>query len=163
MSEYFKIREVCERTDTQPYVLRFWESEFPRLAPRKNDRGQNVYSSSDIQLIERIKELLYAEEYTIAGARKMLESERKRRGGQARRKRATAGVETLRKAAGAHSEESAAVLHTLEVRGDRRCRGCGFQARERVLDGASRALDVAASRQLEALLGSGLQELERRG
>ncbi len=70
---FYKIGEVCQYTDTQPYVLRFWESEFPQLAPEKNRNGQRVYRRQDIELIFRIKKLLYEEEYTIAGARKRLE------------------------------------------------------------------------------------------
>ena len=72
---YYKIGEVCEVTGTQPYVLRFWESEFPTLAPQKNRSGQRVYRKRDIDLIHRIKTLLYEQEYTIAGARKVLEGE----------------------------------------------------------------------------------------
>src|SRR5437867_1826673 len=72
---YYKIGEVCEITGTQPYVLRFWESEFPSLAPKKNRSGQRVYRKRDIELIRRIKALLYEKEYTIAGARKVLEGE----------------------------------------------------------------------------------------
>ena len=72
---FYKIGEVCELTDTQPYVLRFWESEFPQLAPRKNRSGQRVYQRKDIDTVIRIKKLLYEEEYTIAGARRKLEEE----------------------------------------------------------------------------------------
>jgi len=72
---FYKIGEVCQYTDTQPYVLRFWESEFPLLAPDKNRSGQRIYSREDIDLVIRIKALLYDEEYTIAGARKRLEQE----------------------------------------------------------------------------------------
>jgi len=70
---FYKASEVCQLTDTQPYVLRFWESEFPQLAGEKNRSGQRVYRRQDIDLIFRIKKLLYEEEYTIAGARKVLE------------------------------------------------------------------------------------------
>ena len=69
---FFKIGEVCEITDTQPYVLRYWESEFPALAPRKNRAGNRVYQGKDIKLIFLIKHLLYEEGYTIAGAKKKL-------------------------------------------------------------------------------------------
>jgi len=72
---FYKIGEVCEITDTQPYVLRFWESEFPQLAPKKNRSGQRVYQRKDIDTVVRIKSLLYEEEYTIAGARRKLEEE----------------------------------------------------------------------------------------
>ncbi len=69
---FYKIGEVCKITETQPYVLRFWESEFSQLAPKKNRAGQRVYRKDEIDLIFKIKELLYDEEYTIAGARKKL-------------------------------------------------------------------------------------------
>jgi DNA-binding transcriptional MerR regulator len=72
---FYKIGEVCQYTDTQPYVLRFWESEFPQLVPEKNRSGQRVYRREDIELIFKIKKLLYEEEYTIAGARRRLEQE----------------------------------------------------------------------------------------
>ena len=71
---HFKIGEVCRLTDTQPYVLRFWESEFPTLAPQKTRSGQRVYRREDIEMVLRIKQLLYEESYTIAGARKQLET-----------------------------------------------------------------------------------------
>jgi DNA-binding transcriptional MerR regulator len=62
-------------TDTQPYVLRFWESEFPQLAPRKSLAGQRLYEKRDVEMVLRIRRLLYDEEFTIAGARKKLEEE----------------------------------------------------------------------------------------
>jgi len=73
---FYKAAEVCQITDTQPYVLRFWESEFPQLAGEKNRSGQRVYKRADIDLVFRIKKLLYQEEYTIAGARKAIEDDR---------------------------------------------------------------------------------------
>jgi DNA-binding transcriptional MerR regulator len=72
---FFKIGEVCEITDTQPYVLRYWESEFPALAPAKNSSGQRIYRRRDIETVLRIKQLLYDEGFTIAGAKKRLEVE----------------------------------------------------------------------------------------
>jgi DNA-binding transcriptional MerR regulator len=72
---FFKIGEVCEITDTQPYVLRYWESEFPSLAPAKNSSGQRIYRRKDIETVVRIKQLLYEEGFTIAGAKKRLEAE----------------------------------------------------------------------------------------
>ena len=72
---FFKIGEVCEITDTQPYVLRYWESEFPALAPAKNSSGQRIYRRRDIETVLRIKQLLYEEGFTIAGAKKRLEAE----------------------------------------------------------------------------------------
>jgi DNA-binding transcriptional MerR regulator len=72
---FFKIGEVCEITDTQPYVLRYWESEFAALAPAKNSSGQRIYRRKDIETVLRIKQLLYEEGFTIAGAKKRLEQE----------------------------------------------------------------------------------------
>jgi DNA-binding transcriptional MerR regulator len=72
---FFKIGEVCEITDTQPYVLRYWESEFSALAPAKNSAGQRIYRRRDIETVLRIKQLLYDEGFTIAGAKKKLEAE----------------------------------------------------------------------------------------
>src|SRR5262245_29796736 len=72
---FFKIGEVCEITDTQPYVLRYWESEFPALAPAKNSSGQRIYRRRDIETVLRIMQLLYDEGFTIAGAKKRLEAE----------------------------------------------------------------------------------------
>jgi len=69
---FYKIGEVCSLTDTQPYVLRFWESEFPQLAPKKTRTGQRVYRPRDIEMVLEIKKLLYDEGFTIAGARKKL-------------------------------------------------------------------------------------------
>ncbi len=77
---FFKIGEVCEITDTQPYVLRYWESEFPMLAPAKNSSGQRIYRRRDIETVFRIKELLYDEGFTIAGAKKRIEAEMSGRG-----------------------------------------------------------------------------------
>ena len=71
----YKIGEVCRLADVQPYVLRYWETEFPALAPEKSGGGQRVYSQREIDVILRIKELLYTEGFTIAGAKKKLEGE----------------------------------------------------------------------------------------
>jgi len=73
----FKIGDVCKRADVQPYVLRYWETEFPPLAPDKSGGGQRTYTQKDIEVIMRIKELLYTEGFTIAGAKKKLEAELK--------------------------------------------------------------------------------------
>jgi DNA-binding transcriptional MerR regulator len=74
---YFKIGEACKKVDIQPYVLRYWETEFPALSPNKSKSGQRVYTAEDLQVIGRIKELLYEEGFTIAGAKKKLEAELK--------------------------------------------------------------------------------------
>jgi DNA-binding transcriptional MerR regulator len=74
----YKPAEVCRLADVQPYVLRYWESEFPLLAPNRNVSGPRNYTELDLQLIRRIKKLLYDEGYTIAGAKKRLEAELKK-------------------------------------------------------------------------------------
>src|SRR5512144_2617878 len=61
--------------DVQPYVLRYWETEFPALAPNKSGGGQRLYTQREIDIILRIKQLLYSEGFTIAGAKKKLEGE----------------------------------------------------------------------------------------
>jgi len=113
---FFKIGEVCEITDTQPYVLRYWESEFPALAPAKNSSGQRIYRRRDIETVLRIKELLYQEGFTIAGAKKRLEVEMAGRvdtPGAARALEA-AGAETPSAAAPVKDEKAVGVLR--EVR-----------------------------------------------
>jgi DNA-binding transcriptional MerR regulator len=72
---YYKIGEACKALGIQPYVLRYWETEFPALSPSKSRSGQRVYSEKELEIIRRIKELLYDEGYTIAGAKKKLEGE----------------------------------------------------------------------------------------
>jgi DNA-binding transcriptional MerR regulator len=72
---FYKIGEVCEMVGVEPYTLRYWEKEFPFLAPQKNSAGQRIYSSDDLRLVERIKTLLYREGYTIEGARRQIERE----------------------------------------------------------------------------------------
>ena len=81
---FFKIGEVCELIKVQPHVLRYWETEFPMLAPQKNRAGQRVYRRKDVEMVLRIRDLLYEEKFTIAGAKKKLQDET--RGGSARPK-----------------------------------------------------------------------------
>ena len=73
---FFKIGEVCELLGVEPYVLRFWETEFPNLAPQKSKAGHRVYRRKDVEKIMKVKELLYERGFTIAGARKQLSVER---------------------------------------------------------------------------------------
>lgn len=72
---YFKIGEVCDLVGVQAHVLRYWETEFPQLSPQKNRSGQRSYRRRDVEISLRIKELLYEDMYTIAGARKRLQTE----------------------------------------------------------------------------------------
>jgi DNA-binding transcriptional MerR regulator len=68
----FRIGEVCRMTDTKPFVLRYWETEFPMLQPVKSPKGHRLYRREDIETVLRIKRLLYDEGFTIAGARRHL-------------------------------------------------------------------------------------------
>jgi DNA-binding transcriptional MerR regulator len=74
-NKLYKIGEVCRIADVQPYVLRYWETEFPALAPNKSGGGQRLYTQREIDVILRIKALLYSEGFTIAGAKKRLDEE----------------------------------------------------------------------------------------
>lgn len=69
---FYKIGEVSRIVGVEPYVLRYWETEFAFLKPRKNKSGQRVYIKKDVELLLAIKRLLYQERYTIEGVRKRL-------------------------------------------------------------------------------------------
>jgi DNA-binding transcriptional MerR regulator len=89
---YFRIGEVSEITGVPPYVLRYWESEFPALQPKKSGGGQRLYRKRDVVMVLEIKKLLYQDRYTVAGARRRL-AEREER---ARRMEARAAVQRVR-------------------------------------------------------------------
>ncbi len=72
---YFKIGEVAKMADVPTHVLRYWESEFPGISPKRANSKQRLYRRQDVELILDIKTLLHDQGYTIAGARKFLESE----------------------------------------------------------------------------------------
>lgn len=72
---YFRIGEVADLCRLEAYVLRFWETEFPQLKPVKSTTGQRMYRRKDVEVLLRIKELLYEQGFTIAGARQYLKSE----------------------------------------------------------------------------------------
>jgi DNA-binding transcriptional MerR regulator len=74
---YFRIGEVARLCDLPAYVLRFWETEFPQLSPKKSSKGQRLYRQRDVEHLVRIKKLLYEEGFTIAGARQHLKLEAK--------------------------------------------------------------------------------------
>jgi len=73
--EEYKIGEVCDIAAVKPFVLRYWETEFTELAPAKGAGGQRTYTRDDVRLILRIKQLLYEERFTVAGAKKRLVEE----------------------------------------------------------------------------------------
>lgn len=74
---YFRIGEVARLAGIKPYVLRFWETEFPSLGPRKSGTGHRLYRRKDVELVLEIKRLLYEKRFTIEGARKALEGRAK--------------------------------------------------------------------------------------
>jgi len=69
---FFKIGDVAELVGVKPYVLRYWETEFPMISPQKSDSGQRVYRRADVETVMMIKKLLYQERYSIEGARKRI-------------------------------------------------------------------------------------------
>jgi DNA-binding transcriptional MerR regulator len=69
---YFRIGEVSRLLGVEAYVLRYWETEFPSLSPKKSDTGQRLYKRKDVEQLLQIKELLYAKRFTIEGARQTL-------------------------------------------------------------------------------------------
>ena len=69
---YFRIGEVSDLVGVKPYVLRYWESEFPDIKPSKSKSGQRLYKRRDVEMLLKIKELLYQERFTINGAKKRL-------------------------------------------------------------------------------------------
>src|ERR1700679_473373 len=75
---YFRIGEVARLAGIKPYVLRFWETEFPSLGPKKSGTGHRLYRRKDVELVLEIKRLLYEKRFTIEGARKILEQKPKR-------------------------------------------------------------------------------------
>src|SRR5215475_11789577 len=71
---YFRIGEVARLAGIKPYVLRFWETEFPGLGPKKSGTGHRLYRRKDVELVLEIKRLLYEKRFTIEGARKTMET-----------------------------------------------------------------------------------------
>src|SRR5580700_6496486 len=71
---YFRIGDVARLAGIKPYVLRFWETEFPALGPRKSGTGHRLYRRKDVEIVLEIKRLLYEQRFTIEGARKFLEA-----------------------------------------------------------------------------------------
>jgi DNA-binding transcriptional MerR regulator len=71
---YFRIGEVSSLIGVEPYVLRYWESEFPGLSPKKSGSGHRLYRRKDVEILLQIKHLLYEKRYTIEGARQELQA-----------------------------------------------------------------------------------------
>ena len=75
---FFKIGEVADLAGLEQHVLRYWEEEIEFLKPKKNKSGQRLYQKKDVELIFQIKKLLYTEKFTLAGARKKLNKNKKK-------------------------------------------------------------------------------------
>ena len=89
---FFKIREVAQIVGVKPHVLRYWETEFTSLAPKKNRNGQRLYTRKDVQIAMEIRRLLHVERFSIAGARQQL---KKRREPSTRKKSLQSAMEDL--------------------------------------------------------------------
>src|SRR5216684_4512182 len=74
---FFRIGEVSTMLALEPYVLRYWETEFPTLSPKKSGTGHRLYRRKDVELLLKIKHLLYEKRFTIDGARQYLQAEAK--------------------------------------------------------------------------------------
>ena len=72
---YFRIGEVSDLVGVEAYVLRYWETEFPTVGPKKSGTGHRMYRRKEVELLLRIKYLLYEKKYTIEGARQYLQTE----------------------------------------------------------------------------------------
>ena len=81
--ELYRIGDVSRMTDVKPFVLRYWETEFPMLEPVKSPRGHRLYRQEDVDMVLRIKRLLYDEGFTIAGARRHLREQDSSENGEA--------------------------------------------------------------------------------
>src|SRR2546421_4356539 len=79
---YFRIGEVSRLAGIKPYVLRFWESEFHGIGPKKSGTGHRLYRRKDVELVLEIKRLLYDKRFTIEGARKILADRRRHESGK---------------------------------------------------------------------------------
>ncbi len=77
---YFRIGEVAQLAGVEPYVLRFWESEFPQLAPKKSGSGHRLYRRKEVEMVFEVKRLLYEKRFTIEGARLHFEQSKKKGG-----------------------------------------------------------------------------------
>lgn len=108
---YYRIGEVANIVGVEPHVLRYWETEFRTIRPEKSRRGQRVYSRKDVERLLRVKELLYGQGYTIAGARRQLREPGAPLPGQLEREQ----NKTLRDELGSLREEIASELALLDA------------------------------------------------
>lgn len=145
---FYKINEVARITKVEPYVLRYWETKFPMLAPGKESGNQRRYRPADIEMVERIKELLYTEKYTIAGAVDKLKEE-------AREKRKAGASAPARggKSAAARTAPAPATAAAAEAPDE--ASGDLFPAELSAAERAAQALALAAAAAPSAPVGAG--------
>jgi len=115
--QYFKIGEVSEILDVEPYVLRYWESEFKILKPTRTRARQRLYHKRDLELLLEIKHLLYDEKFTIAGAKKRLQQMKKEEAAEKRAKKAaSASKQKAQASAPEASSAASANVNTADYR-----------------------------------------------
>ena len=90
---YFRIGEVAQLAGVEPYVLRFWETEFPRLAPKKSGTGHRLYRRKEVEMVLEVKRLLYEKRYTIEGARLHFDQNKKKGGAASAKASHAAGAQ----------------------------------------------------------------------
>lgn len=116
---YFRIGEVARLAGIKPYVLRFWETEFPTLGPKKSGTGHRLYRRKEVELVLEIKRLLYDKRYTIEGARRFLEGQSKdgraKEPGKDARGKSAAARKQRAKAAAAGAGAQAALFDDAET------------------------------------------------
>lgn len=119
---YFRIGDVAKLCGIEAYVLRFWETEFPQLKPNKSGTGQRLYRKRDVELALRIKHLLYADGYTIAGARQVFatESREAKKVSQAELPLKGGNSHAVAHAAAVSPNQAAAEKQLLKLRGELR-------------------------------------------
>ena len=101
---YYRIGEVAGIVGVEPHVLRYWETEFRSVRPQKSAKGQRIYSRRDVETLLKVRELLYAHRFTIAGAKRKLRE---------------GGIEPIATEEGASSEETARMRQALlTIRGE---------------------------------------------
>src|ERR1700728_615929 len=110
---YFRIGDVARLAGIKPYVLRFWETEFPSLGPRKSGTGHRLYRRKDVELVLEIKRLLYEQRFTIEGARKFLEARPKAESARPAGKPARTNPAKPAKTQGNLFDDSAAMVETV--------------------------------------------------
>jgi DNA-binding transcriptional MerR regulator len=115
---YHSISEVAELLDVRPHVLRYWETQFPMLRPRKGRSGSRMYREREVEMARRIRTLLYEKGFTIRGARHRLKLEQRKDGGG--EGQLGLGIENPHAdALGEIRDELTAILQSLRSRGKR--------------------------------------------